>query len=131
MKNRSGFTLIEVMVTVAVLSLGTLLIHQGLLRSADALGHFNNLLAAQEWAEAKLWDTRESLLYSSAGAPAVPASGSFTESGKEFECSISTKPQSDADNLYGIQIQVSWQEGHKPVSYQASTFATDNKRTSF
>lgn len=129
MKNSYGFTLVEVMVTVAVLSLGTLMIHQGLLRSADALGHFNNLLVAQEWAEAKLWDARESLLYPSEGAPAIPTSGSFTEFGKEFEYSITTKSQPDADNLYGIQIQVGWQEGHRPVSYIASTFATDNKRT--
>ena len=128
MKNRSGFTLVEVMITVAVLSLGTLLIHQGLLRSADALGHYNNLLVAQEWAEAKLWDTRESLLYSSDDDPAVPAGSSFTESGKEFECSVTTKSQADANNLYGIQIQVGWQEGHQPVSYQVSSFATDNKR---
>jgi prepilin-type N-terminal cleavage/methylation domain-containing protein len=131
MKNRSGFTLVEIMITVAVLSLGTLLIHQGLLRSADALGHYNNLLAAQEWAEDKLWDTRESLLYSSDGATAVPAGGSFTEFGKEFECVITTKPQSNAENFYGIQIQVSWQEGHKPVNYTVSTFATDNKRIGF
>ncbi len=118
------------MVTVAVLSLGTLLIQQGLLRSADIINHYNNQLSAETWAAQKVWDIRESFFYS-AGGKAPDSGGSFTESGKDFDWSLETKSVSGTDQLYFIHLDIRWLEGNKPVNLDKSLYMTANKQSKF
>ena len=126
MKHNNGFTLIEVMATVAILSLGTLLIQEGLLHLANILGHYNNYLAAQESISEKTWDIKESLFFSE--EPSTGGnSGIFTESGRDFNWSINASPISGMDNLYSIQWSVGWMEGNKPANLSAAVYATTTK----
>ena len=127
---KNGFTLIEVMITVAILSLGTLLIQQGLLRSSDILNHYNSQLAVEAWADQKIWDAREALLFAEEGG-LTETSGSFTESGRNFDWSIETKLNSGTDQLYFVHLKTTWLEGNRPISFGKAMYVTANKQTKF
>ncbi|OIO37160.1 MAG: hypothetical protein AUJ72_05080 [Candidatus Omnitrophica bacterium CG1_02_46_14] len=125
---QKGFTLIEVMVTVAILSFGTLMIQQGLLRSASLLYHFDNQLIAEIRSHEKLWDAREKLLFSEEGQILEP-SGTFSEGGKSLEWTLASSPKGGADELYLVKLDTAWQEGNKQVELNKAIFMTANKKT--
>ena len=125
--NKNGFTLIEVMVTVAILSLGTLVIHEGLLHSADVLTHYNSLLTAREWSENKIWDLKEALLFSEPPQP-TENSGSFESAGRSYAWSADNSLASNADELYLINLDIGWREGQKPINLAQSVYATSQKK---
>lgn len=125
--DKRGFSLIEVMATVAILSLGTLVIHDGLLRSADVLTHFNSLLAAQEWGEDKIWDLKEALLFSSETEPAEN-SGNFEVSGRDFQWSAGNQALPGTDGAFIVNLDIAWQEGNKPVSLKRSAYVSASRQ---
>ena len=125
---KNGFTLIEVMVTVAILSLGTLLIQQGLLRSSDFLNHYNSQLAVEAWADEKIWDIREALLFAAEGSQ-METSGSFTESGRNFSWSIEAVLVPGVDQLYFIKMNTTWLEGNRLASFSKAMYASTIKQT--
>ena len=122
----AGFTLIEVMVTVVILSLGTLVIHEGLLRSADVLVHTNSQLVAEEWFSDKTWDVEESLFFSEEDSEQA-ASGTFTEVNRNFDWSVATTPVSGGNKLYLINLNLLWHEGNKEVHLNRAFYATFKK----
>ena len=115
------------MVTVAVLSLGSVLVHQGLLRSANVLIHYNSQLAASEWAENKMWDAREALLFSTERTN-PDSGGSFERAGRTFDWSLAANPVPGADELYLIQLNIHWLEGNRPVNLTKACYATTSKK---
>jgi prepilin-type N-terminal cleavage/methylation domain-containing protein len=115
-----GFTFIEVMVTVVVLSLGTVMIQGGLLRAADILNRYSNTLIARQWIDEKIWRTQEALLYSEAGDSAN--SGTFVESGREFNWSVNTSGTSGKDT-YKIALSVTWSQGGLPLQVTKEVYA--------
>ena len=123
----AGFTLIEVMVTVVILSLGTLVIHEGLLRSADVLVHINNKLVAEEWFKDKAWDTEESLFFSEEDSGQA-ASGTFTEANRNFDWTVEATPVSGGNKLYLINLNLLWHEGYKEVRSNKAFYATFKKQ---
>ncbi len=109
-----GFTLIEVMFAVCILTLSTMVIQEGFLRSATLFGRYANTLIAKAWMEQKLWEIKEGLVY-------VPVpdlggqSGSFQESKKSFEWSLDTGYARQGRDLYTLNFVVSWNEGNRLV----------------
>lgn len=121
LRARAGFTFIEVMVTAAVLSLGTVMIQGGLLRAADLLNRYSNTLVARQWMDERLWQTQETLFYS--GEDAVQStSGSFTKSGREFDWELDARLGSGKD-LYRIRLSVSWSQGGRPLQVIKEIYA--------
>jgi prepilin-type N-terminal cleavage/methylation domain-containing protein len=55
-----GFTLIEIMVTVSILSLGIVALYPSFFMSADAAGYAADQLLVQRWAEKKIWEEEDS-----------------------------------------------------------------------
>jgi prepilin-type N-terminal cleavage/methylation domain-containing protein len=59
MFSKQAFTLVEVMVAVAVLSFGILSLYQAFFISVDAAQMALDRLAVQEWAERKIWEEED------------------------------------------------------------------------
>ncbi len=118
-----GFTLIEVMVTVSVLALGTILIQQGLLRSATVLNHYSNLLTVQRWNHERFWASRDSLFYTK-DAGEGKLSGSFTQANREFHWTESDQLEGQA---YRVTLDLQWNEGNNPVSWNSVCLAAAKK----
>ena len=117
-----GFTLIEVMVTVSILALGTILIQQGLLRSAALLNHYSNILVAERWEHEKFWELREGFFYTqSIGAADANSQGSFAELNRDFRWRATVEP---VGKTYRMNLEMEWLEGNKLVLRNTGFFAS-------
>ena len=77
-----GFTLFEVIVTTAVLSLGALFIYEAFFDSLDLFNYCSNHLRAISWADEKIWQTQDSL--GRLGPEAhIQTAGEFVEGNKK------------------------------------------------
>ncbi len=104
-----GFTLIEVLITVSILSLGTVLIAQSNMMSLGAYGLYSDRLKVQNWAEEKLWKAQEAIL---AESPADENSGEETIDGRAYRWSLSvTSDLYEKVEFYTIDLRVRWKEG--------------------
>ena len=105
----TGFTLIEVLVTTAVLSLGIVLIYRAFFTLLDSFGYYSNYLRVIAFADEKLWQAQDTLscFGSDAGAG---SSGRLNIQNKDFNWRLSVSPV-EAESLYRIDLTVNWQEG--------------------
>ncbi len=122
---RRGFSLMEVMVAVVVLALGTLFIQQGLLRSAHLYGLYVNSFKAKIWLDEKLWEAKEAALYSE--TPGGGDSGAYTDQGKDF--SWSTEVQEIGKNLYSIKSAIEWAESGRPTRLAKEVYGYRQDKT--
>ena len=105
--DKKGFTLIEIMVAVAILSCGLVPIFQALFVSVNAFGTSVNSSNLQPWIDEKIWETKDKLLHGSSGAD----SGRVTLARKEFTWTVSVDLIDAEEKLYQLRLAVSWQEG--------------------
>ncbi len=105
----TGFTLVEVLVTTAVLSLGIVLIYRAFFTLLDSFGYYSNYLRVIAFADEKLWQAQDTLscFGSDAGAG---SSGRLNIQNKDFNWRLSVSPV-EAESLYRIDLTVNWQEG--------------------
>jgi prepilin-type N-terminal cleavage/methylation domain-containing protein len=116
-----GFTLLEVMVTTAVLSLGIVFIYQSFFISADAFDYCRNYFKVASWADEKLWEVRDELRLRGPSANFSP-SGAFTSGSRVFEWNIDS-PLIDPPPLYKINLVLSWKEGKRTAKLLRNTYA--------
>lgn len=119
---KSGFTLVEVLLAVSFLALGTLLIQEGFLRAAGLYGRYANTMRASVWMNEHFWNARETALFSNA-VPA-PETGEFTSEGVPFLWSLNVDSVPAAKNLYALKLTVQWNEGSRPVTLIREVYAT-------
>jgi prepilin-type N-terminal cleavage/methylation domain-containing protein len=107
-RNKKGFTLIEVMVSIAILSLGLILILQGFARSLSILNIAENNLRAVLLAEENMvgfeMNSRNPAYFSDAGGDIVLNNVNFTWQVKSF-------PSGEYENLNDVSSIVSWKWG--------------------
>ncbi len=107
-----AFTLIEVMVTTAILSLGVVLIYNAFFISLDSFNYCSDYLAVAPWMDEKIWQTQEQL--NSQGLSAQPlGNGQFRFNNKEFSWYLRCVPVTDAQDLFKIDLVLSWQQGSR------------------
>ena len=120
----AGFTLVEVLAAAVILALGTLLLQGGLLRSASLYGRYSNTLKAGLWADAKLWEAREALLY--ADPPNLrPDQGSFMADGRRYGWSMDVRRM--GEDFYSVGLAVRWNEGDFPMELKREMYAARPK----
>jgi Tfp pilus assembly protein PilV len=106
-RSESGLTLVEILVAVVVLALGTLLVQEGLLRSADLFSRYDHALKAQLWVGEKLWEARQRILYEDEDL--AEEAGDFTSGGRLFTWSLVVSPVGEND-LKSVSCSVAWRE---------------------
>lgn len=102
-----GFTLIEVLLSIAILSVGTVFVMQALLRGAYALAVADARTTVYAFASAKLSD----LETGSAQGLAPKTSGKFTADGYPISWRLETSPLADEPELELATLTVSWMQG--------------------
>jgi len=114
-----GFTLVEVMVATAVLSLGTVLIHEAFFISLDSINYCSNYLNVMPWMNEKLWEAQDNLgRYGTLGTTGT--GGKFTSGNKDFNWILS---YSLKDGLYKIAVSLSWREGRRRIWLTRDAYA--------
>lgn len=120
--NKKGFTLIEVMITTAVLALGTVLISEAFFISLDSFNYCSHYLNVAPFANEKIWQVQNSL--SRLGPLAqIETAGIFTDRNKNFTWSLTQGLIDETEGLYRIDLALSWQEGQRRPKLLRTAYA--------
>ena len=114
-----GFSLVELMVTTLVLSLGILMVYQGFFTSLGGLNYCVDYLNAQLWMDEKIWDVQDKLAHYKT-LLTEDTSGTFIMRNRQFhwELDYNLIQGSKAASLYEVNLGVAWKEGIKQVATQ-------------
>lgn len=118
---RAGFTLVEVLVTTTVLSVGIVFIYQAFFTLLDSFGYYSNYLRVCAFADEKLWQAQDALgrLGPDAGAG---QGGRLDIQNKDFNWRLAVSPL-EAESLYRIDLAVSWRQGPRTRELSRSGYA--------
>lgn len=115
--NKSGFTLIEVMVATAVLAGGVVLIFEALFSTTNTFSYYSNRMAVGPWIDQKIWEVSEAVL---TGVP-VDMEGSLAQGNRQYSWRVSQSFNSES-RLAKIGVEVSWRQGKREVRMQRGTY---------
>jgi prepilin-type N-terminal cleavage/methylation domain-containing protein len=102
-----GLTLIEVLVSVAILAAGAVVVMQALARGAHALATARHRATAYAFSAAKLADLQQQL---DQGA-LEKTSGRFGTGAARFDWHVDAAPLADAEDLELVTLTVAWRQG--------------------
>jgi prepilin-type N-terminal cleavage/methylation domain-containing protein len=121
-KPAGGFTLVEIMVTVAVLSLGLVCVYQSLFICLDTYKYCNNYLNVLPQANEKIWLAQNALKTSGPDAQ-VETEGNFTNGGKVIDWWLSYLLVDESEYLYQITMDVKWKEANRSAWLSRTAYA--------
>ncbi len=128
MRCRKSFSLIELMVTVAVLSVGLTAVLRSFFSVAGALNHAQNEIAVVQFLDTRMADLQETIL-NGEEFPEENLAGDVVLNGKDFHWKLNFFPLSlndeNMENMREVKLTVSWKEAginkeEKLVSYLES-----------
>ena len=115
LSSESGFSLIELMLTVSFVLLGCVLIQGAFMRAADMFGRYTHTLGIMAWAGQESAKAREMLLFSKDSSTSSQ-SGVVDLDGKSFEWTRDVQSLS-GPNLYSVHVSARWTEGGRPFEF--------------
>jgi prepilin-type N-terminal cleavage/methylation domain-containing protein len=125
-----AFTLLEVMLTVAVLSIGTIFVYQAFFNSLDAFNYCLNYLNVTSWMDEKIWQAQDSLAHF-ANLGRMLTDGKFVIGNKHFKWDLSYSQIDEVKKickLYKVDLAVSWQEGKRQIKLVKNAYARYEKK---
>ena len=117
-KNK-GFTLLEVMVASAVLSLGIVLIFQSFFSVLRSHDYCSRYFASSAFAHEKLWQAADSVRRD--GILPAETSGEFVRGDRAFGWDLAQ--EAAGDNLYKVTARVNWTSGKQVREIACSEYA--------
>jgi prepilin-type N-terminal cleavage/methylation domain-containing protein len=123
-RTHKGFTLIEIMISVSILSLGLILIMQGLAKCVNILRISQSNLAATLLAEDKMAEMEIAAKQDGAKAFLGDTSGEEKSGNLELNWQIRLTPDEGYENLNRILATVRWKDGRNNGSSVLSTYLT-------
>jgi prepilin-type N-terminal cleavage/methylation domain-containing protein len=125
--NKKGFTLIEVMVTTAVLAFGIVSIFQALFIILGAFSYVSHYLDVVSVADEKVWEARDALIRSGPQAALAPQ-GKFDAGGKLYDWTLaahvseSAQMQNSTATVYRLDLSTRWKEGRRDYRIERSSY---------
>ncbi len=120
-RKSTGFTLVELIVTVAILSFGIVAIYEALFVSVDAFGYYTNYLNTQDWISEKISETEDGLTQSQT-LEIGQTSGQITRNYKTFDWIMIVDQKSEEQGLYQVNVTLSWREGSKTIKTSRTAY---------
>ncbi len=113
-KDRNGFSFVEVMVTIAILTTGIMMIYRSFLTCLNFMNHLSRRAYALTLLDNKiqelqhLLETRKQIPFSS-----TPQSEEVNVGNKNvhFDYSFAISALAPLDNIYDVDVTISWDEG--------------------
>lgn len=116
-----GFTLMEIMVTVAILSFGIVAIYEAFFISIDTYGYYTRYLNTQDWINEKISEMELVLMESQALEPGQTA-GQMTRDYKTFDWTMQVALIEEDQGLYAVAVRLFWQEGSRTVDISRTAY---------
>ena len=113
---RRGLTLVEVLISVAILASASVFVLQALMRGAYAVALVRNKLRAYAFASAKMADLE---LSAAQGTPPKKA-GSFSFGHDRFQWRVDASVDPATPQLELLTLTVGWHQGRHPYESQVS-----------
>jgi len=110
-----GFTLIEVMMSVAILAFGIVSIYEALFVSVDTYSYYTHYLSTQDWISEKIWKVQEELIITHE-LISEQTSGQIVRNHKTFDWVMAVSQMDEDQGLYKVNVTLFWNEGEKKVS---------------
>lgn len=120
-----GFTLIEIMVAVCVLSLGTVLTLQSNMMSLSVFGRYLNRLEIIRWADHKMAETQEMIFRSETPETGI-SNGTMETNRRSYNWAMNIK-DGDVPGLYSMHLDVSWPEGGQTAHLYRDSYSLKPK----
>ncbi len=120
-RKRRGFTLVELMVTVAILSFGIVTIYEAFFISMDTYGYYTNYLETQDWINEQIARKRRELTEAKALEPGE-MSGQIVRNNKTFHWLVTVSFINEDQSLYKVDVMLSWNQGSKKVKTSRTAY---------
>jgi prepilin-type N-terminal cleavage/methylation domain-containing protein len=122
-----GFTLIEVMVSVAVLAFGVILVYDALLKSLSAFGYYSDYFMVSSWMDEKIWQVQDALANNGTFLDSVE--GTYLRNNREFPWSVAFISLDGNSGLYRIDLRIgSAKLSERGVVFTRSAYALFAKK---
>jgi prepilin-type N-terminal cleavage/methylation domain-containing protein len=114
---RRGFTLIEVMVATALLSLTAVMLYESYFMAMTAAGYYERYLKLASWMDEKVWEV-SSLFKHSGTFGQTELSGTLPSGANNYTWNVDLKALDEENQFYKIQLAIAWDEGkrHRSLS---------------
>ncbi len=122
---KRGFTLIEIMMAVAILSFGLVLVLQSFATALEGLKGARRVSAASSLLEEKMEELKEKAREEN-GMAEGPLSGEFDKEYKGYKWDASVKPGPAAE-LNELELTISWMDDRTSESLSAATYVDAKK----
>lgn len=119
--NQKGMTLIELLISVAILSASLIVIYKPLLAASTALHIAEERQEAFRLVDRQFWQIKEKL-YEEDFTPPTEMSGALNGKTHAYHYRIFFKPLTDDDRLYRIHTVIEWKSAGIPKSLNRTIY---------
>jgi prepilin-type N-terminal cleavage/methylation domain-containing protein len=119
---QAGFTLIEVMVSVAILAFGITAIYEAILTSLNIFGSYTKYLNTQAWINEQIWEAQDRVNHSRI-VIVGENKGVIRLNNKDHEWTMQIDPLDMDAGLYALNIRLAWQEGGRTITLSRGAYA--------
>jgi prepilin-type N-terminal cleavage/methylation domain-containing protein len=123
MNKDKGFTLIEVLVTTAVLAFGIVTVFQALFMIMTAFSYIGHYLAVIPLVDEKIWQVQDTIIRLGPKAALAPQ-GIFDIGNKQYDWTLSVGRSDPAGSLYKVDLVTQWNEGKRTYRLARSVYVT-------
>jgi hypothetical protein len=117
-KKEGGYSLIELLLTVCFVTLGTQVIQTSFLQAADVFGRYSNTIRSMVWANEETAKAREAFLRKDVISSDA---GALMFGGKEVSWARRIESMA-GPGLHSIRLVLSWTESGRPVTLDKESY---------
>mgnify|MGYP001577766902 CR=1 FL=1 len=120
LRARAGFTFVEIMVALAILSAGLVAVYKSLFVLLDSVGYVSSRLQAQYLVDNKLWEIENKI--NNTLAADASREDITSKKMKDFKWEIGISPIKGLQGLSNMKVAVLWQEKARQVQAARDTY---------